>query len=57
MPIAFDGVQEDLTCELNGEVPVSDGDTLELGVEPGRCYLFDAAGKAFKRLAVVQEVA
>ena len=52
---AFDGVQEDLTCELVGVVPVSDGDTLELGVDPDRCYLFDAAGKAFKRLPVAQE--
>jgi multiple sugar transport system ATP-binding protein len=54
---AFDGVQEDLTCELSGVVPVSDGDTLELGVEPDRCYLFDAAGKAFKRRVVAQEAA
>ena len=46
---AFPGVQEDLTCELNGVVRVQAGDTLELGVEPDRCYLFDAAGKAFKR--------
>ena len=46
---AFPGVQEDLTCELTGMVRVQAGDTLELGVEPDRCYLFDAAGKAFQR--------
>jgi multiple sugar transport system ATP-binding protein len=49
---AFPGVQEDLTCELNGMVRVNAGDTLELGVEPERCYLFNAAGQAFKRTAV-----
>ena len=54
---AFDGVQEDLTCELNGAVPVSAGDRLALGVEPDRCYLFDALGKAFNRMAVTQEAA
>ncbi len=47
---AFPGVQEDLTCELTGVVRVKAGDTLELGVEPDRCYLFDAAGHAFKRM-------
>ena len=52
---AFDGVQEDLTCELNGVVQVADGDRLELGVEPDRCYLFDTAGKAFMRLPAAQE--
>ena len=46
---SFPGVQEDLTCELTGVVRVQAGDTLDLGVEPGRCYLFDAAGHAFKR--------
>jgi len=48
---AFPGVKEDLTCELDGVVRVKAGDTLELGVEPHRCYLFDAAGQAFKRTA------
>lgn len=54
---AFPGVQEDLTCELNGMVRVKAGDMLELGVEPDRCYLFDAAGKAFKRTAAAHGAA
>jgi len=54
---AFPGVQEDLTCELTGMVRVKAGDTLELGVEPDRCYLFDAAGKAFKRIAAAHGAA
>ena len=54
---AFPGVQEDLTCELTGVVRVQAGDTLELGVEPDRCYLFNAAGKAFKRTVAVHGAA
>ena len=46
---ALPGAQDGLTCELTGMVRVKAGDTLELGVEPDRCYLFDAAGSAFKR--------
>ncbi len=49
---AFDGVKEDLTVELGGAVRVTAGDPLELGVEPQRCYLFDAQGQAFKRMVV-----
>ena len=52
---SFPGVQEDLTCELTGMVRVKAGDTLELGVEPDRCYLFDTAGKAFKRTEAAHE--
>ena len=52
---SFPGVQEDLTCELTGMVRVKAGDTLELGVEPHRCYLFDTAGKAFKRTEAAHE--
>ena len=54
---AFPGVQEDLTCELTGVVRVHAGDTLELSVPPDRCYLFDAAGQAFKRTLVAHGAA
>jgi multiple sugar transport system ATP-binding protein len=47
---AFPGALDGLTCELTGVVRVQAGDTLELGVEPDRCYLFDSAGQAFKRI-------
>ncbi len=46
----FAGAKEALTCELDGVVRVNGGDTLALGVTPQRCYVFDAAGKAFKRM-------
>ncbi len=46
---SFPGMQDDLTCQLAGVVRVSAGDRVELGVEPERCYLFDAAGRAFAR--------
>ena len=48
----FAGVQEELTCELSGIVRVRAGDSLQLGVEANRCYLFDAQGKAFQRVGV-----
>ena len=54
---AFPGVQDDLTCELTGVVRVQAGDILELGVEPDRCYLFDASGKAFKHTVVAHGAA
>ena len=46
----FAGVKDELTCELGGIVQVQGGDRLQLGVAADRCYLFDATGKAFKRL-------
>jgi len=46
---AFAGAREDLTCELDGVVPVKAGESLALVVEPDRCYLFDAGGQAFQR--------
>ncbi len=51
---AFPGVQQDLTCELKGLARVKAGTSVELGVEPDRCYLFDANGKAFRRLPSAQ---
>jgi len=49
----FPGVTDALTCELNAESTVHDGDTLALGVPAESCYLFDAGGKAFRRHASV----
>ena len=48
---AFPGVEEALTCALDGQTRLRDGDALTLGVAADACYLFDAAGRAFPRLA------
>ncbi len=46
---AFPGVEEALTCTLDGQSRVRNGDALSLGVSAQSCYLFDAAGLAFAR--------
>ena len=51
----FAGVKEELTCELDGIVRVRSGDALQLGVAADRCYLFDAAGKAFRRVIAASQ--
>ncbi|MBN8503314.1 MAG: sn-glycerol-3-phosphate ABC transporter ATP-binding protein UgpC [Burkholderiales bacterium] len=48
---AFPGVEDALTCEFDGRASVRAGDDLQLRVPPEAAYLFDAAGKAFRRLA------
>ncbi len=48
---AFPGVEDALTCELDGRTRVRQGDTLTLGIAPANAYLFDAEGRAFRRLA------
>ncbi|MEP7154721.1 MAG: sn-glycerol-3-phosphate ABC transporter ATP-binding protein UgpC [Betaproteobacteria bacterium] len=47
----FPGVEDALTCELDGASRVREGDVLALGVAPEWCYLFDANGRAMRRLA------
>jgi multiple sugar transport system ATP-binding protein len=47
----FPGLAEPLTCELDGRVRPKNGDSLRLSVPAEACYLFDAAGLAFRRLA------
>lgn len=47
----FPGVEDALTCTLDGQSAVRDGDPLVLGVPAEACYLFDANGKAFRRHA------
>ena len=48
---AFPGVEEALTCELDGRMRLHSGDKLTLSLPADACYLFDAAGRAFKRHA------
>jgi len=50
---AFPGVEEALTCELGGQSPLGAGDAVTLGIPAGKCYLFDAAGRAFRRHAAM----
>ena len=46
---AFPGVEDALTCSLDGRSRVQQGNMLKLGLPTELCYLFDAAGNAFKR--------
>jgi multiple sugar transport system ATP-binding protein len=48
----FPGAEDALTCTLDGQANVRDGQALALGVAPADTYLFDAQGLAFPRLAV-----
>jgi multiple sugar transport system ATP-binding protein len=48
---SFPGVDEALTCSLDGRVRVQQGDALRLAVPPEGTYLFDAEGQAFARTA------
>nr|WP_217283689.1 sn-glycerol-3-phosphate ABC transporter ATP-binding protein UgpC [Aquabacterium terrae] len=47
----YPGTEEPLTCQLDGRTPIRSGQALTLGVPPEWCYLFDAQGQAFHRLA------
>ncbi len=46
---AFPGVEEALTCELDGRMRLRNGEKLTLSLPADSCYLFDAAGHAFRR--------
>ena len=52
---ALEGVQEELTCQLPGDARVQPGQTLTLGVPAEAAHLFDAEGRAFRRLARTPE--
>jgi multiple sugar transport system ATP-binding protein len=47
---SYPGMEEALTCELDGRTRVKAGDTLPLGIPVDATYLFDAQGRAFRRL-------
>lgn len=46
---AYPGVEEALTCELDGRMRLNNGDRLTLSLPAESCYLFDADGRAFRR--------
>jgi multiple sugar transport system ATP-binding protein len=45
------GVEDVLTCAVEGDRRIGSGSTLSLGVPPEKAYLFDSQGQAFRRLA------
>jgi len=45
------GVEDVLTCAVDGDRRLATGTTLALGVPPEKAHLFDAQGRAFRRLA------
>lgn len=47
------GVDDALTCELDGKTALCGGDALKLGIPADACYLFDAQGRAFHRHAAM----
>ena len=50
------GTETEVTVQLPGNVVVSPGETIRPGPAPHACYLFDANGRAFRRiLETVQE--
>ena len=51
---AFPGVEDALTCELDGDTTLQDGDVLQLGLPAERCYVFDDTGKALPRLGATR---
>jgi multiple sugar transport system ATP-binding protein len=46
----YPGVEDALTCNFDGRTRVKAGDSLKLSLPPEACYVFSAAGQAFKRL-------
>ncbi len=48
-------VDEVITCALEGDRRVAAGEALPLAVPPEKAYLFDAAGKAFRRHAATPQ--
>jgi multiple sugar transport system ATP-binding protein len=49
------GVDDVITCALEGDRRVASDQALPLGVPPARAYLFDAEGRAFTRLASTEQ--
>jgi multiple sugar transport system ATP-binding protein len=51
----YPGVEEPLTVELDGATRLKNGTALSLSIPADATYLFDAAGKAFRRIVAVDE--
>ena len=50
----FPGTEDPLTCELDGRLRVQVGDRLRLCVPPEAAYVFDADGRALRRLGRIE---
>jgi multiple sugar transport system ATP-binding protein len=47
---ALVGSETEVIVQLAGELLVRSGETLQLGIEPRACHVFDRNGRAFQRL-------
>ena len=47
--------ETEVTVQLPGDLEVSPGETIRPGAAPHACYLFDADGRAFRRVPTGQE--
>jgi multiple sugar transport system ATP-binding protein len=50
------GVEDVITCAVEGDRPIHGGQALALSVPVQKTYLFDAAGRAFQRLAAAEHL-
>ena len=48
------GVEDVITCAIEGDRPLGSGDALALGVPQDKTYLFNAEGRAFRRLQAAE---
>ena len=53
---AHPGLDDVITCAVEGDRRIVDGQTLPLGVPVERAYLFDAQGVAFRRLGAAAQL-
>jgi multiple sugar transport system ATP-binding protein len=53
--LSYAGADDALTCELGGHASLAVGDALKVGIPANCCHLFDANGRAFKRLYKMPE--
>jgi multiple sugar transport system ATP-binding protein len=49
------GLDDVITCAVEGDRRITGGQTLALGVPAGKTYLFDTTGRAFPRLAAPRQ--
>jgi multiple sugar transport system ATP-binding protein len=45
------GLDDVVTCAVEGDKPIESGQVLPLSVPVAKTYLFDAQGRAFQRLS------
>jgi multiple sugar transport system ATP-binding protein len=50
------GVDDVITCAVEGDRRIRDGEALSLGVPADKAHLFNAEGRAFQRLAATEHL-